>query len=215
MKAASSSSRSALPQLFTSAFTITLLLLIAITSGCGSSGTPVPPKPNGNTSVTVLLSSTANDQVTRFGLEFQTLTLTSQSGKTVTLLSSQQPAEFMHLNGGIEPLMTVSVPQDIYTSATVTLGAAVFVCVAQVPGGGLGISNYSIMNQGPTVSLSTPITVTGSSMGLLLNMQVSTSAVFPTCWTAPSFEGFSLTPTFNLAPLILSTSPTNSGNGKV
>jgi hypothetical protein len=194
-----------------------MLIGLGITTGCGSTGSTalVPAKFSGNTSVTVLLSGTANDQVTRFDLEFQTLTITSQSGKTVTLLSSQQPAEFMHLNGGIEPLMTVSVPQDIYTSATVTLGGAVFVCVAQVPGGGLGIANYSIMNQGPTVSLPTPITVTGSSMGLLLNMQVSTSAVFPTCWTTPAFEGYSMTPTFNLAPIVLSTSPTDSGNGKV
>lgn len=96
--------------------TLTLLFGIGITTGCGSSGT-TPPKLSGNTSVTVLLASTANDQVTRFALELQTLTLTSQSGKTVTLLSSQQPSEFMHLNGGIEPLTTVNVPQDIYTSS--------------------------------------------------------------------------------------------------
>jgi hypothetical protein len=211
MKTAWSSAPSASSHSFL--ITLTLLLGIGITTGCGSTA-PTPPKFSGNTSVTLLLSSTANDQVTRFDLEFQTLTLTSQSGTTVTLSSSQQPAEFMHLNGGIEPLMTVSVPQGIYTSATVTLGAAVFVCVAQVPGGGLGIANYSSINQGPTVSLPTPITVTGSSMGLLLNMQVSTSAVFPTCWTTPPFEGFSMTPAFNLAPLVL-TSPTNSGNPKV
>jgi hypothetical protein len=63
--------------------TLTLLVGIGITTGCGSSGTtPTPPQFSGNTSVTVLLSSTANDQVTRFDLEFQTLTLTSQSGKT-------------------------------------------------------------------------------------------------------------------------------------
>src|ERR1700737_1571090 len=119
--------------------TLTLLLGIGITTGCGSSA-PTPPKFSGNTSVTVLLSSTANDQVTGFDLAFQTLTLTNQSGKTVTLLSSQQPAEFMHLNGGVEPLMTVSVPQGIYTSATATLGGAVFVCLAQPLGGGLGIA---------------------------------------------------------------------------
>jgi len=212
MKAASSSAPSATSHSFL--ITLTLLVGIGITTGCGSTA-PTPPKFSGNTSVTVLLSGTANDQVTRFDLQFQTLTLTSQSGKTVTLLSSQQPAEFMHLNGGIEPLLTVSVPQDIYTSATVTLGAAVFVCIAQVPGGGLGIANYSVINQGPAVSLPTPITVTGSSMGLLLNMQVSASAVFPACWATPAFEGFSMTPTFNLTPFVLSTSPTNSGNGKV
>jgi hypothetical protein len=194
--------------------TLTLLFGSGITTGCGSSGT-TPPKLSGNTSVTVLLASTANDQVTRFALELQTLTLTSQSGKTVTLLSSQQPSEFMHLNGGIEPLTTVIVPQDMYTSATATLGGAVFVCLAQVPGGGFGIANYSTMNQGPTVDLASPITITGSSMALLLNMQVSSSAVFPACWTTPPFEGFSMTPTFNLTPFVLSASPTNSGNGKV
>ncbi len=195
--------------------TLTLLVGVGITTGCGSSA-PTPPQFSGNTSVTVLLSSTANDQVTRFDLAFQTLTLTNQSGKTVTLLSSQQPAEFMHFNGGIEPLMTVSVPQGIYTSATATLGGgAVFVCIAQDTEGGLGIANYSIINQGPTVNLASPITITGSSMALLLNMQVSSSAVFPTCWTTPPFEGFSMTPTFNLTPFALSTSPTNSGNGKL
>ena len=196
--------------------TLTLLLVIGVTTGCGSSkSTPTPPKFSGNTLVTVLLSSSANDQVAEFNVQFQTLTLTSQSGKTVTLLSSQQPSEFMHLNGQIEPLMSVTVPQDIYTSATVTLGAAVFVCIAQVPAGGLGVANYSIVNQGATVSLPSPITVTGSTMALLLDMQVSKSAVFPTCWTTPPFQGFSMTPTFNLAPIALSTSPTNSGNGKV
>lgn len=88
---------------------ISLLVAIGITAGCGSSSTTVP-KLSGNTAVTVMLSSTANDQVTQFDVQLQTLTLTSQSGKTVTLLSPQQPAEFMHLNGGIEPLVTVTVP---------------------------------------------------------------------------------------------------------
>jgi len=198
-------------------FAVSLPLIVAaalLTTGCGSGGT-TPPKLSGNTSVTVLLASTGNDQVTQFAVDLQTLSLTNQSGKTVTLSSSQQPSEFMHLNGGIEPLTTVNVPQDIYTSATATFGGAVFVCIAQVPGVALGIVNYSVINQGPTVNLASPITVTGSSMALLLNMQVSSSAVFPACWTTPPFEGFSMTPTFNLAPLVLSTSPTNSGNGKV
>ena len=212
MKAAWSSAPFASSDFFL--ITLTLLLGIGISTGCGSTAA-TPPRFSGNTSVTVLLSSTANDQVTLFDLAFQTLTLTSQSGETVTLLSSQQPSEFMHLNGGIEPLMTASVPQGIYTSAEATLAGGVFVCLAQVPGGGLGIANYSIVNQGPTVNVPSPITVTGSSMALLLNMQVSSSAVFPTCWTTPAFQGFSMAPTFNLTPLILSTSPTNSGNGKV
>jgi hypothetical protein len=143
------------------------ILAVSLTTGCGSGGSTAPPKLSGSTDVTLIMSSTANDQVTRFAVQLQTLTLTSQSGKTVTLLSSQQPSEFMHLNGGIEPLTTLNVPQDIYTSATVTLGA-VFVCLAQVPDGGLEIANYSIVNQPPTVTLaSTPITVTGTSMAII------------------------------------------------
>jgi uncharacterized protein DUF5666 len=200
-------------QLFAVSFTL-IISAVLCTTGCGSSGA-TPPKLIGNTSVTVLLASTANDQVTRFAVELQTLTLTSQSGKTITLLSSQQPSEFMHLNGAIEPLTTISIPQDIYTSATATLGGTVFVCIGQVPGGGLEIANYSIINQGPTVNLASPITITGSSMALLLNMQVSGSAVFSSCWTSPPFEGFSMTPTFDLTPFALSAAPTNSGNGKV
>lgn len=193
-----------------------VILATALTSGCGSGrSTPAPPKFSGNTQVTVVLTSTANNQVSQFDVELQSLALTSQSGKTVSLLPSQRSAEFMHLNGEIEPLATVTVPQDIYTSATATLTGAVFECLAQVPGGGVGIANYSIVNGGPTVNLPMPITVTGSSMTLLLNMQVSSSAVFSSCWTNPPFQGFSMTPTFDLTPLVQSASPTNSGNGKV
>jgi hypothetical protein len=197
--------------------TLTLLFGIGITTGCGSSGTtPTSPKLSGNTSVTVLLASTGNDQVTRFAVELQTVTLTSQSGKTVSLLSSQQPSEFMHMNAGIEPLTTVNVPQDIYTSATATLGQAVYVCIAQDPAtSGLYIANYSIVNQGPAINLPAPITITGSNMTLLLDMQVSNSAPFPACYSNPPFTGFSMTPTFNLTPFALSASPTNSGNGKI
>ena len=59
------------------------------------------------------------------------------------------------------------------------------------------------------------MTITGSTMSLLLNMQISNSAVFPTCWTNPAFQGFTMSPTFSLAPFVLSPSPTNSGSGKV
>lgn len=215
MKRATSSS-TRYPGIASISIICAVILATALTSGCGSGrSTPPPPKFSGNTQVTVVLTSTANNQVSQFDVELQSLALTSQSGKIVSLLPSQRSAEFMHLNGEIEPLATVTVPQDIYTSATATLTGAVFECLAQVPGGGVGIANYSIVNGGPTVNLPIPITVTGSSMTLLLNMQVSSSAVFSSCWTNPPFQGFSMTPTFDLTPLVQSASPTNSGNGKV
>jgi len=215
MKAAWSSALSTSSYSFLTA--LTLLAGVGMTAGCGSNA-PASHQTqfSGNTAVTVLLSSTANDQVTRFDVGFQTVTLINPSGKSVTLLSSsEQPAEFMHLNGGIEPLTTVNVPQGVYSSAKVTISRAAFVCLSQVPGGGIGIANYSIVNLGPAVILSSPITITGSSMTLRLDMQVSSSAVFSSCWTTPSFQGFSMSPTFNLTALQTSSSPTNSGNGKV
>jgi hypothetical protein len=40
------------------------------------------PKLSGNTSVTVLLSSTANDEVSEFDLTIQSLTLTDQAANS-------------------------------------------------------------------------------------------------------------------------------------
>ena len=117
--------------------TLALLFGMGITTDCGSGGTaPPPPRFSGNTSVTVLLSSAANDQVSEFDLTLQTLTLTDQGGKIVPVVNASSPAEFVHLNGNIEPLATISIPQGIYVSAAVTLGEAVFVCISQDPNGG-------------------------------------------------------------------------------
>ena len=194
----------------THAFIVTVVIAAGITAGCGSNGSSMTtPQLVGNTNVTVMVTSTANDQVTNFNLQLKTLELTSQPGKTVTLLSSPQSSEFVHVNGGTEPLMTVSVPQDIYTSAAVTLGQAEFVCVSQDPNGGLMFSHYSGVDHSPLVNFASPITVTGSSMVLSLNLQVSSSAVFPSCYS-PGFAGYSMSPTFSLTPLMVSPSPANA-----
>src|SRR5580658_4439999 len=78
-----------------SAFLLTILLLLPalLTTGCGSGGSSpvVPPKLSGNTSVTVMLSSTGNDQLSEFDLGFTSITLTSQSGNTATLLPTSAP----------------------------------------------------------------------------------------------------------------------------
>lgn len=88
---------------------VAAILAIAVTAGCGSDVSPV-----GNTSVTLLSSSTANDKLSMFQISILSLTLTSQSGETVSLFSSPAPpastgnTEFMHVNGTAEPLATVA-----------------------------------------------------------------------------------------------------------
>jgi hypothetical protein len=206
------------------------LALIAVgaallTTDCGSGSMSKTPPLTGNTAVTVVVSSTANDQLAEFDLGFQSITLTSQSGKTATLLSAPTSgpgasAEFMHINGTAEPLLTATIPQDVYTSATVSLTDGVFVCIALGPSDGeesLSSAFYSLLPPASanTVTLPSPITVTGTSMALSLNLLVSQSATIGDCVNVDGFTGFSMTPTFNLAPLTLSASPTNAANGKV
>jgi Domain of unknown function (DUF5666) len=209
-------------------FAISLALVVAaavFSTGCGSSA-PAKTVLSGNTNVSVLLTSTGNDQLSEFDIGFLGITLTSQSGKTATLLptsasGSGPGAEFVEINGTAQPLVTTSVPQDIYTAATVTLNGGQFVCIQLGPDDGEQVLDTSTYNfdgvpaSSVTVNLPSPITVTGASMGLSLDLLVAQSATYSACFTPGGFSTSSLTPTFNLTPLMLSPSPTNASNGKV
>jgi hypothetical protein len=201
-------------------------ILAALTMGCSSANVG-PPKPrfSGNTNVTLMLSSTANDQLVQFAIGLTGITLTSRSGKTATLLSqpqgTQQWAEFIHVNGGAEPLLTVSVPQGLYTAARVSVDQSYFSCVTLTPSGGLDTSMFAYgatPNNAPatnvTVNLPSPLTITGSSMGLLLDLHVTQSATYSSCYST-GINPFSITPTFNLTPIQFAPQPTNPNNGRV
>jgi Domain of unknown function (DUF5666) len=198
---------------------------IGLTTGCGSSGAKkIPPPPfSGDTEVTVVVSSTANDALSAFNLDIQSLTLTSQSGTTVSVLAGDWPVEFMHLNGEIEPVVALPIPQGIYTAATAVIGGAQFTCVtvqgptSTVPGS-LTTSTYAYgytPDNQVTVNLPSPITITGDAMGLTLNLQVSQSASFPSSCYYPGIATYSITPTFSLTPATLMPQPANPETGKV
>jgi hypothetical protein len=185
-------------------------------TGCGSGGT-TPPKFSGNTSVVVLASSTANDQLFQFSVTLQSLTLTSQSGQKVSLLATPAGDEFIHLNGHVEPVATASVPQGIYTSAAATVSGAFPACAGQSDGSLLMDEALGGLN-GPTaasIAPGQPITVTGSAMGLVLNLQVSETAPFNGGCSSSLTNAVTITPTFSLTPVSIAAQPTNSANGKV
>src|SRR5580698_11387434 len=106
-------------------FTIGFAVLATGCGGGGGGGTTL----KGNTAVVLVATSTANDQLSQFPLALKSLTLTSKSGATVTLISAPVSAEFIHLNGNLEPLATVSIPEDVYTSASAVEGGTAPVCV--------------------------------------------------------------------------------------
>ncbi len=194
---------------------ITLAMAIA---GCGSSnmaGISPPPGLTGNTVVSLLLSSSANDHLSQFNFNFSSISLTSKSGNTVTLLAGPQNAEFVHLNGNIEPLVTVNVPQDIYVSASATVASSTFVCIDLNSTGGLQTNTSgsgSLPTNSVTINLPSPLTIAGAHMGLVLDMLVAQSLSYPSCDTLVQGP-VSVTPTFTLTPLAFAAQPTNSGNG--
>jgi hypothetical protein len=200
------------------------VLGISTSCGGGHSSPGGPPPLSGNTTVTLLLSSTANSQVLNYGMYIQSLTLNSKSGKTATLISTEQPTEFMHLNGLIEPYGTSTVSQDVYTSATAKIGGASFTCVTvQGPSdptpGSLTMSTYAygyVPDSAVTVNLPSPITVTGDTMALKLDLQVAQSATIPnSCYTTQFPAPYAITPNFNLSAIPIVTRPLSSANGRV
>lgn len=211
MRAAWSFASSASSHFFLIIFTV--LPGIGITTGCGST----PSALSGNTMVVVLASSTANDQLFQFSVTLQSLTLTSQSGQTVLLLPTPVSDEFMHLNGHVEPLVTVSVPQGIYTSAAATVSEALPACAGQSAGSLLVDEALGGLNGLTAASIEPeqPITVTGSAMGLVLDLQVSKTAPFNGGCSNSLTDAVTITPTFKLTPISIATEPTNSANGKV
>jgi len=197
-------------------FFIPLLVAVLVATGCGTGGS-TKSKFSGNTAVVILASSTANAQLFQFSVTLQSLTLTSQSGQTVSLLASPASDDFMHLNGHVEPLATVSVPQGIYTSAAATVTEAFPACAGQSEGT-LFVDEALGGVNGPTaatIASTQPITVTGSAMGLVLDLQVSQTARFSGACSSSLTNSVPITPTFNVTPITISTQPTNSANGKV
>jgi hypothetical protein len=213
-----------LPGVSLSLLAFPLALATVFTTGCGFSP-PTVSTVQGFTSVTLLLSSTTNDQLSKVFIAFSSISLTSQSGKTVNLYTATQNNgalagyEFIHLNGNVEPLVTAIVPQDVYTSATVTIVYSSYMsCVVynapSNPGGlTIFVNTPFTLVQGPvplTVNVPAPITITGTAMGISLNMLLPQSAL-SACTDYGSVQSM---PTFNLTPVTFSPQPTNSENGK-
>jgi hypothetical protein len=186
-------------------FTLAVLIATSLTAACGS-GSSITPIFSGNTSVTVLSSSTANDQLSQFEINFNSFALVNKNGNTVTLFTTPQDIEFIHLNGRLEPVVTVSVPQGVYTSAEAGIGYSLFTCINNDPSSNMTMAEF-VYNTTPssqiTVNLPAPITITGNTLGLALNMQVAQSASYSNCGAGANF---SITPTFNLSTVDLASS---------
>jgi hypothetical protein len=194
-----------------------LLASTVLAGGCGSGGSSAPvaqQATSGTSQVTMVIGSTANDRLAEYDVNFQSITLTSRSGTDVTVLGASQNAEFIHVNGSTEPMLTVAVPQDVYTAATVVINSASMTCLSLDSAGGVATNIFAYNGLPPgnvTVTLPQPITISGASVGLSLNMQVSQSASFSNC-AGGTGSTFSFTPTFALSAFSLPATTTTSAS---
>jgi hypothetical protein len=199
-------------------------LAVIFAAGCGASNSS--PSPVGNTSVILLLTSTANDKLEDFLVTIASVSVTNEEGKAVTLYSNNTnagiagldvPAEFMHLNGVTEPLVTVSVPRGTYTSASVIAGYCSITDIWADSSGGIHDETEAetLCAQGTgnsTVNLTSPIIVDGSAMALSLNLQVSQSYTLSGTGTSATYT---ISPVFTFSAIPISSQPTNDENGKI
>jgi hypothetical protein len=190
------------------------LLATLILAGCGGISSNTGSGASGTTTVTVLITSTANDQIANYFTTLNSLTLTSQTGTTAYLIVNPINAEFLQVNGTTEPLLTVTVPQGVYTAATVSVGESSFDCMDLDPSYGFMGSekfDYGYTPQSHvTISLPTPIAIAGDNAKVLLNLQVSQSATYNKENCALTTNPWSITPTFTLT-LARNENPMHAG----
>jgi hypothetical protein len=202
-------------------FVVALAIVAGSVAGCGSNGmmntAASDPVPGQSTSVTVLLSSTANDQLANFQMSLANLTLTDENGKAVTVfnLNPKQLAESIHSNSVLEPMEAVSIPQGVYTSAALTFANPQFTYVTYAANDiyfNTGLTFTGDSPQPAVVNLPSPITISGNAMGLVLDSRVSQSV---TMSGNPQGDDFStsITPTFTITPENITPGATTALNG--
>lgn len=206
------------PGLYTSVILLSGFTIFA--AGCGgssssSSGTGgTGPIPGQSTTVALQLSSTANAQFLHFNMSIISISLTNQKGVTTTIFNSPTDVDFIPSNGNAAPLATVTVPQDVYTSAAISVSQPRFSYTAMLSSGSIDFSTdeYGTTPTPPVVNLAGPITVEGSAMGLTLNLLASASGTYS--GAGPNQSSYSITPTFDLTPFALTTQATSPLDGK-
>ena len=107
------------------AFACGLSLAASLIAGCSST---IAPDAGSNIAsaavdVPVLITDAPSDQLVSFSLTLNSIVLTDSAGKTASILTTPTTVEICHLNGIQAPLITARIPQDTYTSATITFSS--------------------------------------------------------------------------------------------
>jgi hypothetical protein len=208
-------------------FVAVIALCIAAVAGCNS-GAPPPgdgTNPSGDSTVTVVATSTANDQLFAYGATITSIVLTNKAGTPVTLYTSPNGGstpvfgmEWMHLNGAAEPFATATIPDGTYTSAAITISGCYFTQVTSAQGMTTSTEAEGTCSEGTgaaTVNLAAPIVLSGNATALLLDLQVNSSWTMAMPGMSSTQAVYTIDPTFTFSSMALSAQPTNLNDGLI
>ncbi len=226
------------PRRFGRGLAALLFASAAVSFGCGGAKTRTVSTSvyRGQTRATLLASNVSGDEPVKLTLSLARLTLTSQSGTTVTVFSKPNCAaegapaclniDFMGVNGRVSaPLLSANIPQGTYTSAN----AVVTQCRADVMGatasGGAGMTDTCDIAPGvvapqyeaPVVAVPVPLTISGT--GIALNLQLDFGQALRTlnsaCLSASTACTLDIEPAFILTAASIAQPPTSVQNGLI
>ena len=172
-----------------------LALAAGLLSSCSSAVAP-----NNTTTVNaqtatvpVLITDAPSDQLAAFTLTLNSITLTDSAGKTASILSSPTTIEICHLNGIQAPLVTASIPEDTYATATIAFSNPQ---ITYINSSGQAVSvTPTLATTSFTFTFPAPgFTVNNTSTSLLVDLLASQSV-------AISGTTVTVTPTFSLKPV--------------
>ena len=101
-------------------------LLVACGGGNGMNGmnpgSNPSPTPASTTSLQVNMGDAPADWILAFSMSISSMSLSGTNG-SVSVITSTVPMEMMHTMGTMQPLAMVSVPQGLYTSASINISS--------------------------------------------------------------------------------------------
>ena len=176
------------------AFACGLSLAASLIAGCSSS---VAPDAGSNIAsaavdVPVLITDAPSDQLVSFSLTLNSIVLTDSAGKTASILTTPTTVEICHLNGIQAPLITARIPQDTYTSATITFSSPqiTYISSSATP----VVATPILATTSFTITFPTPIVINNTSTSLLVDLLAGQSVTM-------SGTTVTVTPVFSLKPV--------------
>jgi len=156
-------------------------------------------------SVPISITDAPSDEVIAASLTLNSVVLKDTKGATASLLTSPLTFEATHLDAVQEPLFTPAVPEDTYSSVTLTYSNAE-VAYIDPSTKDVVIAAATLANTSQTITFSSPVTVSSTSTALLIDYLVADSI-------AVSGSTVTVTPDFKVAEIHIKSHPGNGTEG--